>query len=138
MTVYYDAVLPQIEPVFDGYANIVGQAPTRAGAEPVFQVMSETDVRTPVRPPDSDRFRRWEVAGAAHSGWAGQEYRRPLLTRDLGAAPEYTCDPASVQPRAAATRARRRVRAPVPLGDDGHPAAHRAPAAVQRRRDEGT
>ncbi|GAB1819151.1 alpha/beta hydrolase domain-containing protein [Herbidospora sp. RD11066] len=91
MAIYYDAVLPQIEPVFDGYANIVGQAPTRAGAEPVFQVMSETDVRTPVRPADTDRFRRWEVAGAAHSGWAGQDYRRPILTRDLGAAPEYTC-----------------------------------------------
>ncbi|MBF8189476.1 hypothetical protein ITP53_27825 [Nonomuraea sp. K274] len=92
MTVYYDAVLPQIESVFDGFANIVGTAPTRAGAEPVFQVLSETDVRSPVRPADTDRFRRWEVAGAAHSGWAGQEYRRPLLTRDLGAAPSYECD----------------------------------------------
>ncbi|MDH2426845.1 alpha/beta hydrolase domain-containing protein [Sphaerisporangium sp. TRM90804] len=92
MTVYYDAVLPRIESVFDGFATIVGTAPTRAGAEPVFQVLSETDVRSPARPPDRDRFRRWEVAGAAHSGWAGQEYRRPLLTRDLGQAPEYACD----------------------------------------------
>ncbi|WP_245765204.1 alpha/beta hydrolase domain-containing protein [Nonomuraea jiangxiensis] len=92
MTVYYDAVLPQIESVFDGFANIVGGAPTRAGTEPVFQVLSETDVRSPARPADTDRFRRWEVAGAAHSGWAGQEYRRPLLTRDLGAAPTYNCD----------------------------------------------
>ncbi|GAA3792802.1 alpha/beta hydrolase domain-containing protein [Sphaerisporangium flaviroseum] len=92
MTVYYDAVLPQIESVFDGFATIVGPAPTRAGSEPVFQVLSETDVRSPVRPADSDRFRRWEVAGAAHSGWAGQEYRRPLLVRDLGSAPEYNCD----------------------------------------------
>ncbi|WP_369988330.1 alpha/beta hydrolase domain-containing protein [Streptosporangium sp. 'caverna'] len=92
MTVYYDAVLPQIESVFDGFANIVGSAPTRVGAEPVFQVLSETDVRSPVHRADGDRFRHWEVAGAAHSGWTGQEYRRPLLTRDLGSAPTYTCD----------------------------------------------
>jgi hypothetical protein len=91
-TVYYDAVLPQIESVFDGFANIVGSAPTRVGTEPVFQVLSETDVRSPVHRADSDRFRHWEVAGAAHSGWTGQEYRRPLLTRDLGSAPSYNCD----------------------------------------------
>ncbi|HEY8525687.1 MAG TPA: alpha/beta hydrolase domain-containing protein [Acidimicrobiales bacterium] len=92
MTVYYDQVLPQVEPVFDGYGFIVGSAPSRDGDEPVFHLLSETDVRSPNRRPDSDRYRRWEVAGAAHSGWNGQEYRRPLLERDLGAAPEYECD----------------------------------------------
>jgi hypothetical protein len=92
MTVYYDHVLPRTEPVFDAYAFVVGNAPTRKGAEPVFQVLSETDVRTPARRADDDRFRRWEVAGSAHSGWNGQEYRRPVLTRDLGAAPEYRCE----------------------------------------------
>ncbi|TYB57900.1 hypothetical protein FXF51_38640 [Nonomuraea sp. PA05] len=92
LTVYYDAVLPHIESVFDGYGQIVGPAPTRAGAEPVFQVLSETDVRTPVRPPDTERFRRWEVAGSAHSGWHGYSARAPLLARDLGSAPTYTCD----------------------------------------------
>jgi len=92
MTVYYDRVLPQVAPVFDGYGFIVGPAPTRAGPEPVFQVLSETDVRSPVRPADTDRFRRWEVAGSAHSGWAGQVYRRPISERDLGAAPVYNCD----------------------------------------------
>ncbi|MCF2129190.1 hypothetical protein L1I79_22505 [Strepomyces sp. STD 3.1] len=92
MTVYYDHVLPQTEPVFDGYGFIVGQAPAREGDEPVFHVLSETDVRTPVRRPDDDHYRRWEVAGAAHSGRFGQAYREPLLTRDLGAAPEFACD----------------------------------------------
>lgn len=92
MTVYYDRVLPQVEPVFDGYAFIVGAAPTRVGDEPVFQVLSETDVRTPLRPADTDRFRRWEVAGSAHSGWAGQVYRRPIQERDLGSAPVYECN----------------------------------------------
>ncbi|SEG94324.1 hypothetical protein SAMN04489712_14613 [Thermomonospora echinospora] len=91
MTVYYDAVLPRTESVFDGFANIVGNAPSREGAEPVFQVLSETDVRTPVRRPDGDRFRRWEVAGTAHSGWHGQRYRQSILERDLGAAPSYDC-----------------------------------------------
>jgi len=92
MTVYYDRVLPQVTPVFDGYGFIVGPAPTRVGPEPVFQVLSETDVRTPVRPADTDRFRRWEVAGGAHSGWNGYNYRIPISVRDLGAAPIYNCD----------------------------------------------
>ncbi|MEU4424127.1 alpha/beta hydrolase domain-containing protein [Actinoplanes sp. NPDC024001] len=91
MTVYYDRVLPQVRPVFDGYGFIVGTAPARQGAEPVFQVLSETDVRSPVRPADTDRFRRWEVAGSAHSGHAGQVYRQPIQVRDLGAAPVYDC-----------------------------------------------
>ncbi|GAA2206525.1 alpha/beta hydrolase domain-containing protein [Nonomuraea monospora] len=92
LTVYYDSVLPHLESVFDGYGQIVGPAPTRAGAEPVFQVLSETDVRSPARPPDTERFRRWEVAGSAHSGWHGYSARAPLLARDLGSAPAYTCD----------------------------------------------
>jgi hypothetical protein len=93
MTVYYQSILPKVEAVFDGYGFIVGTAPTRVGAEPVFQVLSETDVRSPVRPsPDTDQFRRWEVAGGAHSGWRGQDYRRPISERDLGAAPVYHCD----------------------------------------------
>lgn len=92
MTVLYDNVLPRMEPVFDGYAFIVGPAPTRVGAEPVFQVMSETDVRTARRPADTDQFRRWEVAGGAHSGHEGQVYRAPISERDLGGAPAYQCD----------------------------------------------
>jgi len=92
MAIYYQSVLPQISPVFDGYGFVVGAAPTRVGPEPVFQILSETDVRSPVRPPDTDHFRRWEVAGAAHSGFHGNAYRAPLVARDLGAAPPVTCD----------------------------------------------
>lgn len=92
MRVYYDGILPKVEPVFDGYAFIVGSAPTRVGAEPVFQVLSETDVRSPDRPADTEQFRRWEVAGSAHAGWRGQQYRRPISVRDLGEAPEYDCE----------------------------------------------
>jgi hypothetical protein len=92
LTAYYNSVLPQIEPVFDGYGFIVGSAPTRVGPEPIFHVLSETDVRTPQRAPDTDRYRRWEVAGTAHSGWNGAEYRQSISARDLGAAPTYQCD----------------------------------------------
>lgn len=92
MTTYYNVVLPQATPVFDGYAFVVGSAPTRVGTEPIFQVLSETDVSSPSnRRADSAVFRRWEVAGAAHSGWEGQEYRAPLAVRDLGGAPQYNC-----------------------------------------------
>lgn len=94
MTVYYNLVLPQIpDPVFDGYGFIVGTAPSRVGPEPIFHVLSETDVFTPLnRRPDSDVYRRWEVAGAAHSGYAGQVYRAPLAERDLPGGPaEYNC-----------------------------------------------
>jgi hypothetical protein len=91
MTIYYNSVLPQIESVFDGYGFIVGSAPTRVDDEPVFQVLSETDVRSPNQRPDTNQFRRWEVAGSAHSGWNGRVYRAPLQERDLGAVPEYNC-----------------------------------------------
>ncbi|HEY7069187.1 MAG TPA: alpha/beta hydrolase domain-containing protein [Acidimicrobiales bacterium] len=92
MAIYYQSVLPQISPVFDGYAFVVGAAPTRVGPEPVFQILSETDVRSAVRPADTDHFRRWEVAGAAHSGFHGNAYRAPLVQRDLGGAAPVTCD----------------------------------------------
>lgn len=95
MVTYYDRILPQVaEPVFDGYGFIVGSAPSRQGEEPVFHVLSETDVvfGGPVRRPDSDVYRRWEVAGTAHSGYSGQEYRYPLSQRDLPDGPaEYAC-----------------------------------------------
>lgn len=94
MTTYYNNILPQVAPVFDGYGFIVGSAPSRVGPEPVFHVLSETDVQFGgwVRRPDSDVYRRWEVAGAAHSGYAGQAYRAPIAERDLPTgAPSYQC-----------------------------------------------
>ncbi|QFG26748.1 hypothetical protein F7P10_00530 [Actinomadura sp. WMMB 499] len=92
MTVYHDAVLPQTAKVFDGYAFAVGSAPARRGTEPVFHILSETDVRSPERMPDTPVYRRWEVAGSAHSGWHGQAYRSSILARDLGEAPSYDCE----------------------------------------------
>lgn len=95
MTVYYDAILPKATYApFDGYAFVVGSAPSREGSEPVFHVLSETDVRAVARRrDDSSHYRRWEVAGAAHAGYRGYAYRRPILQRDLpeGSA-TYQCD----------------------------------------------
>ena len=80
MTVYYNVVLPQEQPVFDGYAFIVGigAVSRRPGADHPGALGDGRDELRPRAAPDSDVFRRWEVAGAAHSGWEGQEYRRPL------------------------------------------------------------
>ncbi|QBI56480.1 hypothetical protein EKD16_23670 [Streptomonospora litoralis] len=80
MTAYYDEVLPLIEPVFDGYSYMVGPAPQGDRPEPVFQVLSETDAAwMPATTQDTDGFRLWEVAGTAHSGWAGREAREQRL-----------------------------------------------------------
>ena len=79
MAVYYNAVLPQEQPVFDGFAFVVGTTPTRVGPEPIIQVLSETDVTNPAtRRPDDNVFRRWEVAGAAHSRLGGIRVQVPL------------------------------------------------------------
>jgi hypothetical protein len=95
MVVYYDAVLPKARyRPFDGYAFVVGPAPSREGSEPIFHVLSETDVRAvPRRRDDSDTYRRWEVAGAAHAGYRGYAYRLPILQRDLPSGPaSYQCE----------------------------------------------
>lgn len=93
MRTYYDLVLPLLgERAFAGFAFVVGPAPTREGEEPVFHILSETDVRSPTRRPDSDRYRRWEVAGAAHYGYHAAVYVRALAERDLpSGAPQYEC-----------------------------------------------
>ncbi|WP_052809361.1 alpha/beta hydrolase domain-containing protein [Streptomonospora alba] len=92
MTVYYNEVLPSIEPVFDGYGFMVGTAPQGDRPEPVFQVNSETDAAwNPSPPDDTGAFRLWEVAGAAHSGWAGRHAREGVEKRDLGGQTEFDC-----------------------------------------------
>ncbi|MBB4935546.1 hypothetical protein F4561_006440 [Lipingzhangella halophila] len=93
MTVYYDDILPHIEPVFDGYGYMVGNAPQDIDrSEPVFQVLSETDAARTADPrEDTDKFRLWEVAGTAHSGWAGYSARESIENRDFGEREEYNC-----------------------------------------------
>lgn len=91
MTVYYEEVLPHIEPVYDGYGFMVGAAPAGDRPEPVLQVLSETDVTLFPVQEDGDDVRVWEVAGTAHSGWDGREARREVEIRDFGQQGEYDC-----------------------------------------------
>lgn len=93
---YHDHVRPLGTPTFDGYACVIGPAPLRAGPEPVFSVLSETDVPAWWPGPsqdraDSDRFRRWEVAGTSHSDWHGWERLQRLLERDGDRLPTPEC-----------------------------------------------
>ncbi|MFV2195564.1 alpha/beta hydrolase domain-containing protein [Nocardiopsis sp. LOL_012] len=86
MTIYYEEILPYVEPVFDGYGFMVGSAPVNDRPEPAFQVLSETDINLPffVLPEETDTLRRWEVAGASHAGAGGREAREAVVARDLG------------------------------------------------------
>ena len=60
----------------------------------VFKFTSETDApsQLPARQPDTDEFRHWEVAGAAHADFYFHSYLAPLGMRD-GIPPTPTnCD----------------------------------------------
>ena len=76
------------------------------------------------------------LRGAAHSGWEGYEYRLPLSSRDLGAAPVYTCTNPPLQPCTTEPGYRGRVRAPRALNRRRGAAAVSALPGV-RRHDEG-
>ena len=83
MTTYYNVVLPQEAPVFDGYAFIVGMSvPRRAGAH--HRCCPRRTCRPPLnRRPDSDVFRRWRRGRALRLGRAGIPHsaRDPRLRR---------------------------------------------------------
>ena len=136
MTIYYNVVLPQEQPVFDGYAFIVGTAPTRVGTEPIFQVLSETDVTNPAHPPP--RQRRLPPLGGR---------RRRALGLGGPGVPAAAVDPRprrragvrvhepAVQPHPAEPGDRGRVRAPRALGRRRGAAAVRAVPRVQRHHE---
>ena len=117
MAVYYNVVLPQEQPVFDGFAFVVGTAPTRVGPEPIIQVLSETDVTNPAHaaagrrrvPPLGGRGRRALRAGRDRSTGV------PLSARDLGAVPVYDC----TNPPLSRRRERRRESAAALSRPDG-------------------
>lgn len=101
LTIYYDLFQP-LDNIADGFmplilslssllaalgnetqVNVNVPALTALVGKPLFLVNSESDP-TFVRPPDSDLFRLWEVAGASHLDEDGIESLRPILLRDLG------------------------------------------------------
>ncbi|PYO58846.1 MAG: hypothetical protein DMD83_01885 [Candidatus Rokuibacteriota bacterium] len=91
---YYNSVQAAHRMV-DAFALIVWSigVNTEAVRTPVLMILSETDVyeasglagHFPApRQPNTDLFRRWEVAGASHSDFQMHRFRRPLQIRDLG------------------------------------------------------
>ncbi|MFE6305687.1 alpha/beta hydrolase domain-containing protein [Nocardiopsis sp. NPDC057823] len=90
---YHNAVHPAHGAV-DGF--MIHGAPGRLaqGTTPVMRLMAETDVRlrSESLEPDSEFYRRWEVAGTAHVG--AHEYLTfaPLIARDNPGTEPQRCD----------------------------------------------
>jgi len=94
LQIYFNSVRP-LDPIYDALLLIVGGGRTRTDQGiKVFKFTSETDAPTQlaVRQPDTDEFRHWEVAGAAHADFYFFSYLAPLGMRD-GIPPTPTnCD----------------------------------------------
>jgi hypothetical protein len=89
LVTYYNSVLPIILPtdVLDGFIFSVGGAQSRNDLGfKRFKVLTETDIailgQAAIRQPDSDSYRTWEVAGAAHFDYYSLEGLTPLVVRD--------------------------------------------------------
>jgi hypothetical protein len=100
LVAYHNAVHP-LAGVFDGFMPYFHGGLVRTDlpddvAVKVFKVLTETDVwrdQATLRQPNSDRFHRWEVAGASHIDFQAVETVKPLLVRDgLSAWPEGICN----------------------------------------------
>jgi hypothetical protein len=94
LVAYHNAVHP-LAGVFDAFMPALhgGLVRTDMGTK-VFKVLTETDVardQTTVRQPNSDRFRRWEIAGAAHLDFRVAQALAPLQMRDLGVSLPTNC-----------------------------------------------
>jgi hypothetical protein len=89
LSVYHNAIHP-LHNVIDGLYLLVGGSGLRTDLTlPVFQYLSETDLRGgPTRRlAEVDHFRSWEIAGSAHSSYYSDVYRSPLVQRDFGTDP---------------------------------------------------
>ncbi len=87
LSIYHNCIHPLHE-VVDGFYLLVGGSNLRTDLDvKVFQYLSETDLGTGplLRMADSDHFRSWEVAGAAHSSYVSHLYDEPITIRDFGA-----------------------------------------------------
>lgn len=86
LALYHNSIHPLTE-IFDAYSLGVGGGLLRTDLEvKVFKVLTETDVvvlnQAAMRQPDSDHYRRWEVAGAAHLDFYIAQQTAPLRYRD--------------------------------------------------------
>jgi hypothetical protein len=95
LALYHNSIHP-LAGVFDAFLVVAGGGQLRTDLDvKVFKVLTETDVagnQAALRQPDSDHFRRWEAAGAAHLGFDVQQGIAPLQTRDNIPSPLTPCD----------------------------------------------
>ena len=93
LATYHNSIHP-LAGVVDAFLLVVGGARLRTDLDvKVFQILTETEVaRGAVRQPDSDRFRRWEVAGAAHLDFYLWQELTALKARDQIPASPDACD----------------------------------------------
>jgi hypothetical protein len=84
LQIYFNSVRP-LDPIYDALLLIVGGGMTRTDQGiKVFKIITETDAPNQLasRQPDSDEYRRWEVAGTAHADFYFVQYLTPLGQRD--------------------------------------------------------
>ena len=83
---YQNAVHP-LAGIIDGFMPLDGGGFVRADSEAkAFKMVSETmlaRVEVTWRQPNTDRFRRWEIAGASHLPVQFQQVVAPVMMRDL-------------------------------------------------------
>lgn len=95
LAIYHNSIHP-LAGVFDAFLLVAGGGQLRTDLDVrVFKTLTETDVagnQAALRQPDSDHFRRWEVAGAAHLGFDVQQGIAPLQARDSIPSPLTPCD----------------------------------------------
>ncbi len=81
--------------MFDAFVAYEGGVKLRTDLDvKVFKVLSETDIagaQANLRQPDSNHFRRREVAGSSHLDFHARQRLDPLQVRDLGSSPSRDC-----------------------------------------------
>jgi hypothetical protein len=84
LQIYFNSVRP-LDPLYEALFLIVGGGMTRTDQGiKVFKILTETDAPSQLasRQPDTDEYRRWEVAGTAHADFYFVDYLTPLGARD--------------------------------------------------------
>jgi hypothetical protein len=84
LQIYFNSVRP-LDPLYEALFLIVGGGMTRTDQGiKVFKILTETDAPNQLasRQPDTDEYRRWEVAGTAHADFYFVDYLTPLGARD--------------------------------------------------------
>jgi hypothetical protein len=98
LVIYYNSIHP-LAGVIDGFILVSGGDLLRTDLEvKAFKLLTESEIagssndQVSVRQPNSDHFRRWEVAGAAHFDFHEAQGLAPLQARDLTAPSPPACD----------------------------------------------